>query len=98
MDRGRFNRWFCFRLCYDYCASQPGKGTAAQLEGLKEDLRRHYRKYGRKGYILIIDFTNYFGNIDKDILIGKLKLEPDEEKLLRKFIKDGEGLSSMYLP
>ena len=75
------------------CASQPGKGTTAQLEGLKEDLRRHYRKHGRKGYILIIDFTNYFGNIDKDILLNKLKLEPDEEELLRKFIKDGDGLS-----
>lgn len=75
------------------CASQPGKGTTAQLEGLKEDLRRHYRKHGRKGYILIIDFTNYFGNIDKDILLNKLKLEPAEEELLRKFIKDGDGLS-----
>lgn len=53
------------------CASQPGKGTTAQLEGLKEDLRRHYRKYGRKGYVLLIDFTNYFGNIDKEILTEK---------------------------
>lgn len=75
------------------CASQPGKGTKAQLEGLKEDLRRHYRKHGRKGYILITDFTNYFGNIDKGILIVKLKLEPDEESLLWSFIKDGEGLT-----
>lgn len=75
------------------CASQPGKGTKAQLDGLKEDLRRHYRKHGQKGYILLIDFTNYFGNIDKEILIEKLKLDPDDEKLFRAFTKDEEGLS-----
>lgn len=75
------------------CASQPGKGTKAQIDGLKEDLRRHYRKHGRKGYILLMDFTNYFGNIDKEILIEKLKLNPDEERLFRLFTKDDEGLS-----
>jgi len=75
------------------CASQPGKGTTAQLEGLKEDLRRHYRKHGRKGYILLLDFTNYFGNIDKEILLEKLKLNSDEERLFRAFTKDDEGLS-----
>lgn len=74
------------------CASQPGKGTKAQIDGLKEDLRRHYRKHGRNGYILLIDFTNYFGNIDKEILIGKLNLQPDEEKLLRQFTNDCDGL------
>ena len=30
------------------CASQPGKGPTAQLDGIKEDLRRHYRKHGRR--------------------------------------------------
>lgn len=75
------------------CASQPGKGTKAQLDGLKEDLRRHYRKHGRKGYILLIDFTNYFGNINKEILIEKLKLNAEDEKLFRAFTKDEEGLS-----
>lgn len=75
------------------CASQPGKGTKAQLEGLKEDLRRHYRKYGIKGYILIIDFTNYFGNIDKGILMDKLNLEAEDERLMEEFIKDGDGLT-----
>lgn len=75
------------------CASQPGKGTTAQLDGIKEDLRRHYRKHGRRGYILLIDFTNYFGNIDKEILTEKLKLSPEEENLFRQFTKDGNGLS-----
>ena len=75
------------------CASQPGKGTSAQLEGLKTDLRRHYRKHGREGYILIIDFTNYFGNIDKEILMGKLSLKPEDERLMREFTKDGDGLT-----
>lgn len=75
------------------CASQPGKGTAAQLEGLKEDLRRHYRKHGRKGYILLMDFTNYFGNIDREILTEKLGLPKEDEELFQKFTTDGEGLS-----
>lgn len=80
-------------LIHRNCASQPGKGTTAQLEGLKEDLRRHYRKHGREGYILTIDFTNYFGNIDKEILLEKLSLTPDEEELMRLFIKGSEGLT-----
>lgn len=75
------------------CASQLGKGTTAQLEGLKEDLRRHYRKHGRKGYILLMDFTNYFGNIDREILIEKLGLPKKDEELFRKFTTDGDGLS-----
>lgn len=79
-------------LIYNNCASQKGKGTDKQLERLKVDLYRHFGRHGRKGYILLIDFSNYFGNIDKEILISKLKLEPDEERLLRLFIEDDEGL------
>lgn len=33
------------------------------LKRLKRDLVRHYARYGSEGYILLIDFSDYFGSI-----------------------------------
>lgn len=51
-------------LIYDNGASQEGKGTHFAMRRLKIHLLRHYRRYGREGGILLIDFKDYFGNID----------------------------------
>lgn len=80
-------------LIYNNCASRKGKGTKFQIDRLKVDLRRHYQKHGRKGYILLIDFSNYFANIDKEILMDNLKLTDEERLLMRLFIAEDEGLS-----
>lgn len=81
-------------LIYNNAASQKGKGTHFQLRRLKVDLWRHYQKFGRRGYILLIDFSNYFGNINKEILLQMLPLDTEEERLMRAFLNDGcDGLS-----
>ena len=54
-------------LIYDNGASQKGKGTLFSLNGLTVHLRRHYRLHGNVGYILLIDFSDYFNNIDHNI-------------------------------
>ena len=79
------------RLIYDNCASQPGKGTEFCLERLKCHLQRHYRKYGNNGHVLLIDFTNYFGNIDKNILIEKVSryVASDDLALFKIMLNDG---------
>ena len=55
-------------LVYDNGASQKGKGVKFSNDRLIKHLRRHFRKYGRNGYILLIDYKGYFENIDHDAL------------------------------
>lgn len=57
-------------LIHDNGASQKGKGTGFAMKRLVKHLRRHYRKHGREGYVLLIDFSDYFGSIDHDIAKG----------------------------
>ena len=45
-------------------ANTKGRGTDDAIARLKRDLVRHYRKHGTDGYILLVDFSNYFGSID----------------------------------
>ena len=82
------------RLIYDNSASQKGKGTDFCLNRLKCHLQRHYRKYGNNGYALLIDFSNYFGNVDKSILIEKVSryITGDDLELFKTMQNDGEGL------
>lgn len=54
---------FTRSLIYDNGASQQGKGTQFATNRLTTHLRRHFRKYGREGGILLIDFSDYFGNV-----------------------------------
>lgn len=54
-------------LIYDNGASQKGKGTNFALNRMVTHLHRHYRRHGTDGYILLIDFSDYFNNIDHDI-------------------------------
>lgn len=59
---------FTRSIIYDNGASQKGKGTKFATERFVKYLVRHIRRHGRKGGILFIDFSNYFGNIDHDEL------------------------------
>lgn len=50
-------------VIYDNYASQKGKGTHFAEERFVKYLRWHYKRYGRKGYVLLIDFKGYFDSI-----------------------------------
>lgn len=50
-------------LIYDNGASMKGKGISFAVNRLKTHLHRHYRKHGNDGYVLMIDFSNYFGSM-----------------------------------
>ncbi len=88
------------KLIYDNAASLKGKGTDFALRELTKHLEKHYRKHGRKGAILLIDFKNYFGNIDHDKLL-ELYNNTFEDKRIYYFLKqfveafdEGLGLGS----
>lgn len=83
-------------LIYDNAASQEGKGTEFCLQRLKHHLRTYYIHHGNYGYILLIDFSNYFGNIDKNILLDRIEpriKDADDFELLKVLMRgDTEGL------
>ncbi len=45
-------------------ANMRGRGTDYALMRLKGQLAEHYRRHGAKGYVLLMDFSDYFGTID----------------------------------
>ena len=48
---------------YDNGASLKGKGLTFTIDRLKKMLRKHYSKFGINGYVLLFDFSDYFGSI-----------------------------------
>lgn len=45
-------------------ANMRGRGTDYALMRLKGQLAEHYRRHGAEGYVLLMDFSDYFGTID----------------------------------
>lgn len=68
-------------LIYDNGASQRGKGTQFAAGRLKLHLMRHVRRHGREGYILLIDFHDYFGQADHKALKGIYEKLITDERL-----------------
>lgn len=52
---------------HDNHACQIGKGTDSARNRLKAHMQRYYRQHGTEGYVLNIDFKNYFGNTRHDV-------------------------------
>lgn len=44
-------------------ANMKGRGTSYAIKLMKRQLARHYRRHGTEGYILQIDFADYFASI-----------------------------------
>lgn len=55
-------------LIYDNGASLKNKGITFALDRLSVHLQRHYRKHGNEGYVLLLDFSDYFGRIRHDVI------------------------------
>lgn len=82
------------RLIRDSHATIPGHGTQTALARLSEHLRYHYRRYGTEGYVLTMDYHDYFGCIDHERLTemyGKLPMDERLLKLTAYFIDCFEG-------
>lgn len=55
-------------LIHDNGASRKGMGTGFAMKRIVGHLRWHYRRFGTEGYILVVDFSNYFGSIDHEVI------------------------------
>ena len=58
-------------LIHDNGASVRGKGISFTRRRFEQHLRKFYRRHGRDGYIMLIDFRKFFDNIRHDRLDEK---------------------------
>lgn len=68
-------------------ASLPGKGFDFSRKMLMKDLRKHFRKYGNAGHIILLDFRQFFPTVSHEELYKRHRriiLDND----LRKFADD----------
>ena len=53
---------------YDNGASMKHKGYDFCMNRMVKHLRKHYRKHGQEGYILLFDFSKFFDNVSHKLL------------------------------
>lgn len=67
---------------YDNSANIAGKGTDFAIRRMKQQLARHYRIHGSDGYILLVDFKDFFASIDHDVVKGMIAAALDDERVI----------------
>ena len=67
---------------YDNGASMVGKGVHFALNRVLTHLQRHFRKHGTKGYVLLFDFSDYFGSIRHDVIMDIVRQYVTDKDLL----------------
>lgn len=79
-------------LIYDNGASLKNKGLGFSRMRFEIDLRNAYAKYGENTYILLIDFSKYFDNIQHQIVYNYLSqyLNPAELEFIKICFKEFE--------
>lgn len=70
-------------LIYDNSASQQGKGTEFALKRLKEHLRWHYARYGKRGAVLVMDYRDFFNSIPHEAVIQTLTAKIEDDRIRR---------------
>lgn len=58
-------------MIYNNGASLPGKGYEFSKRMLRKDLRYHYRRYRREGWIIILDFSKFFPSVSHEELLKR---------------------------
>lgn len=53
-------------MIYNNGASLPGKGFEFSKRELREDLHWHFRRYGREGYVILLDFKQFFPSVSHE--------------------------------
>lgn len=71
-------------MIYNNGASLEGKGFEFSKRMLKDDLRWHFRRYGRDGNVILIDFKQFFPSVSHEEIFKrheKFLLNPDIRKI-----------------
>lgn len=76
-------------------ANMRGRGTDYALMRLKGQLAEHYRRHGAEGYVLLMDFSDYFGTIDHGTaldLVRRTLTDPAAVEFMRLQIEANGGI------
>lgn len=86
---------------YDNGACIKYKGIDFSMNRMVRHLEKYYRQYGNEGYALVFDFSQYFKNINHEVLLNILRDKVPDDRLyglLKHLIDDfgdeGLGLGS----
>lgn len=60
LTRGALMPLYLPDMIYENGASLPDKGFHFGMRMLADDLREHYRRYGREGWVLLMDYKQFF--------------------------------------
>lgn len=78
-------------LISDNSASQKGKGLDFARKRLLKHLRNYYHHFGNKGYILLMDFSKYYDNIQHDKILDMYKdVDTNAFELLKEILQNFE--------
>ena len=81
-------------MIYDNGASRIGKGLHWQIKRIKQQLARHYRKYGRTGGVLLLDLKKFFPYAPHSIIYQRHQryiLNPDFRRIADTIIDTAPG-------
>ena len=81
-------------MIYDNGASRIGKGLHWQIKCIKQQLARHYRKYGRAGGVLLLDLKKFFPYAPHSIIYQRHQryiLNPDFRRIADTIIDTAPG-------
>lgn len=87
-------------MIYDNGASLPGKGFHFSCKQMREDLHAHYRKYGREGSIILMDYKSFFPTASHSAIYERHKRllkHPNIRELADKVIRSMKGEYGAYL-
>ena len=62
---------FLPEMIWNNGASLPGKGFEFSKRELRKDLRWHFRKYGLEGYVILIDFKQFFPSVSHEMIFRR---------------------------
>lgn len=94
LTRGALLPLYQPEMIYNNGASLPKKGFHFTKKMLCEDLRRHYRHYGREGVIVLLDFKKFFPSVPHAAVYErhkKLLLHPNIRELADKLVRSLPG-------
>ena len=69
-------------MIYDNGASVKGKGFDFAINRFEKHLKKYYHHYGNKGYVLKIDFSKFFDNIDHVKLFEMFRKYIDDSQIM----------------
>lgn len=84
---------------YDNGASMVRKGYSFAVRRIVAHLRRHFRKYGTEGYVLLFDFSKFFDRVSHRLIDTILTKEFTNERIIRltRYFVDAFGAEGLGL-